>query len=177
MIDWLPNGLVQHSLAPPNALRQDIETLADIGCGLRPVDWLTTKRHVCVDAFAPYVKRLSEAGREAIVSTAEQFLAAVTPGVYDAIYLLDVIEHMEKPVGKRVIELAVMAQPKQVVIYTPLGYVEQVKDAWELGGEHWQRHRSGWTPADFPGFFSTEYRGDAFFAIWTNDNNQRVLAV
>ncbi len=41
-------------------------------------------------------------------------------------------------------------------MFTPLGFTEQdapenEKDPWGHGGGfEWQRHRSGWTPEDFP---------------------------
>ncbi len=83
------------------------------------------------------------------------------------IYLLDAIEHMTRPAGELVLKLAKALGPKQIVVFTPKGFLPQEGDAWGLGGEEWQRHRSGWKPEDFPGWYIEEYMGMQFFAVWT----------
>ncbi len=82
----------------------------------------------------------------------------------DSIVMLDVIEHMEKTVGKTVLKLAEEKAKSQVVIYTPFGFKPQEGDAWGLNGHEWQRHRSGWTPDEFPDWRVVSDRS-SFFAI------------
>lgn len=165
MIDWLPNGLIAHNLPPPVGLIK-CDTVLDIGAGLRPMQWYKPPRHLCVEPHEPYAQRLAAAGFVVQVSTAREFLAPMTSGLYEAIYLLDVIEHMTLGEGCEVIKLAIGAGARQVVVFTPLGFLEQHGDAWELGGDEWQEHRSGWTPEDFPGW-RIELFGRGFFATWT----------
>lgn len=178
MIDWLPNGLVRHSLPRPSGLLRDAEVVADIGCGVRPVTWGTPKARICVDPHEGYLKVVQQSGFPCtcVRATAREFLEGVKPGSIDVIYLLDVIEHMDKPEGREVLRLAMMAQPRQIVVFTPHGYLEQEeRDPWELGGDRWQKHRSGWLPEEFPGWATSTY-GRGFYAMWTN-GNERVLAV
>jgi hypothetical protein len=176
VIDWLGNGLVYHNLKRPAKLIE-VETVLDVGAGVRPFGWYQPRQHICVEPCAAYRTRLLKTGLEVIGTTAEQALSFLKPGAMGAIYMLDVIEHMERAVGLRCIELALMAQPRQIVVYTPLGFLEQDgPDPWGLGGELWQRHRSGWTPADFQADWSIEYHANSFFAIWTNPR-ESILAV
>jgi hypothetical protein len=160
--------LIQHTLERPRNLIE-CDTVLDVGAGLRPMCWYRPRRHLCVEPFGPYADVLRTAGYEVLQETAADALASVR--VADAaIYLLDVIEHMERGVGRRVLDLALAATPAQIVVFTPWGFEEQTGDAWEMGGEYWQTHRSGWTPEDFPGWQITArldgaHRG--FVAMWT----------
>lgn len=58
---------------------------------------------------------------------------------YDVVLLSDFIEHLEKPIALKVIHEAERLGRK-VIIYTPLGFLEQ--GAYD--GNLYQRHRSGW---------------------------------
>ena len=142
----------------------------DIGCGIRPQTLVRADSHVCVDPHAPYLDVVISMGYRAVHKTAEQALSETEP--VDTVVMLDVIEHMEREEGERTIALA-MEKSDQVVVFTPLGYVPQSGDAWRMGGEHWQEHRSGWKPEDFEGWhvlvdrrFHKWKRAGAFFAVW-----------
>lgn len=142
----------------------------DIGAGIRPQTVVRADESICVEPFGPYADRLEAMGCQVIRGTAIEALTE-RPNV-DTVVLLDVIEHMEKPEGMRVLHLA-QGVARQVVVFTPLGFIPQTGDAWGLGGEHWQEHRSGWEPVEFKGWIILEdggfhvARGGAFFAIWT----------
>lgn len=126
----------------------------DIGPGLQPIGWYKPERHICVEPFGPYADRLEAAGYEVIRMTAREALQ--TDAHIDAIYMLDVIEHMTREEGEEVLALAT-GRGAQIVLSTPHGYHKQHTDEWDLGGEHWQTHRSGWVPADFPGWSIQPY--------------------
>lgn len=138
--------LVRQLLRP-----MELRTLLDLGSSNRPAsaDLLLpgTTRHVCVDPCQEALAGLP-ARYETWNMTARVALGQTPKGEFDAILLLDVIEHMEKEEGQDVIELALDREPKVIVVFTPLGFVPQ--EPHEPGGE-WQRHRSGWTPDDFRG--------------------------
>ena len=123
---------------------------------------------MCVEPFWPYLIKLIDAGYHVANHTALEFLQ--TADQWDAIYLLDVIEHMEREEGEQVIELCLERATQQIVVFTPYGFMEQDEDGWDLGGDYWQTHRSGWTPHDFPFWHCYRYaRG--FYAIWTHIAN------
>lgn len=130
------------------------------------MQWYEPKRHICVDPHQPYVEVLQENGYEAVLATAYGYLKHCTETI-DSIYLLDVIEHMEKPDGQTVIDLSKRVAQKQIIVFTPMGFEEQSEDAWKMGGKYWQTHRSGWTPEDFPGWEIQINGKEGFFATCT----------
>jgi len=147
----------------------------DIGPGIRPQTLRRYSRHYCVEPCPEYADWLDARGWQTFRLTALEHLRI--GGQYvDALFLLDVIEHMEREEGEEVLRLAQKAAG-QVIVFTPLGfypqtYTEGEPDAWGLNGGIWQTHRSGWTPEDFPGW---EIKVDpnaheghgAFMAIWS----------
>ena len=151
-----------HTLPPPPNLRE-YPTVFDIGAGVRPMTWYKPRRHVCVEPYGPYADVLKAHGYEVWPVTALTALYNLKAEPV-AIYLLDVIEHMERDEALRVLELA-QEIADEIVVYTPLGFLPQTTDEWGYGGDDWQTHRSGWSPADFPGWEITHYlRG--FYAVW-----------
>lgn len=159
------NGLIAHTLRrPPGLIEADV--VLDVGAGIRPMQWYTPRRHICVEPHKTYWERLLAAGYECVKATAYDVLYNAKPGEFDAIYLLDVIEHMERAEGEAVLAAIEKAQPQQSVVFTPDGFVAQEGDAWGLDGAEWQRHRSGWTASDFPGWAITKH-GKGIFAVWT----------
>jgi methyltransferase family protein len=66
---------------------------------------------------------------------------------FDLVMLYDVIEHLPKRDGYRLLEKCEQLTSKYVLLKTPNGFVEQGP---EFGNEH-QRHLSGWFPHDFEG--------------------------
>ena len=73
----------------------------------------------------------------------------------DTIFLVDVIEHLEKDEGRALLALTEKVARQQVVVFTPWGFMPQHhsdgKDGWGLSGGEWQEHKSGWLPEDFIG--------------------------
>ena len=155
--------LIIHNLPRPEGLIE-VDTVADIGAGIRPMNWYKPRLHLCVEPHKTYAERLQRRGHKVIPMTAFQYLKLQQK--IEAIYLLDVIEHMEKHDGFEVIDLMTRKATKQVVVYTPRGFMEQTTDDWGLDGEIWQTHRSGWTADDFPDWHIENY-GRGFFAVLT----------
>lgn len=141
----------------------------DVGAGIRPQSVVRADETACIEPHGPYADRLEAQGYSVIRRTAVEALA--DSANVDTVVLLDVIEHMDKPEGLRVLQLARQIA-MQVVVFTPIGFIPQEGDAWGMGGEHWQKHRSGWLPEEFEGWTILEDngfhrdRGGAFFAIW-----------
>jgi len=169
-------GLMIHTLPRPPGLVVG-ETVLDLGAGLRPMQWYRARRHICVEPHGPYATLLRGGGYEVRLETADQCLRTLSAAgqTVDAIYLLDVLEHMERDEGGRVLALARAVARCQVVVYTPQGFMAQEHDVWAKGGEHWQTHRSGWTPGDFTGWEISIPRlfdsnghvvTEGFFALW-----------
>ena len=157
----LGGALREHTLAKPLAWHPAASVI-DVGAGLRPCAWYPGAQHLCIEPFNPYAQILKQQGFMVVSCRADEALRVARA---ETVLLLDVLEHMEREEGERVVPLAKLAASRQVILYTPLGFLAQEGDAWGLGGEEWQRHRSGWMPADFPGWL-IEPRGASFFAVW-----------
>ena len=149
------------------------QRICDIGPGIRPQPFYRADFHLCIEPHQEYVDWLEGHGYPVLKGTALDWLPGIDP--VEVVYMLDVIEHMDKEEGRDVLEHA-RRKAGQVVIFTPLGFREQSykegeKDAWGMNGTRWQTHRSGWTPDDFPGaaiYADPRFFGDygAFFAIF-----------
>lgn len=164
------NAILEHTLERPAGLIE-CQTVLDVGAGVRPMQWYTPARHVCLEPYAPYVAVLQTAGYAVLHAEALPGLQSVLDdGLrFEAVYLLDVIEHMEKDEGRQVLALAQQVATVQVIVFTPDGFKEQTTDNWGYEGHAWQTHRSGWTQDDFPGWALTIFppHRSALFAVWT----------
>lgn len=131
----------------------------DIGPGIRPRIHEETQFRILCEPYAEYVaalrERFSTASDTMILHAAAQdVLPSMPDGSVDTIFLLDVIEHLEKEDGLKLLQDCERVARRQIVIFTPLGFVPQQYeegdvDAWGFHGGGWQTHRSGWTPEDF----------------------------
>lgn len=155
------------------ALIRVADSILDVGAGIRPQPFFKAKHHLCIEPHGEYVDWLKAKGYQVVQLAAWKYLRDCEP--VDTIFMLDVIEHMEKVHAASVIEMARARARQQVIIFTPLGFVPQSyaegeKDGWEMNGGFWQTHRSGWTPDEFPGWrvlADPHFHGEtgAFFAI------------
>ncbi len=146
--------------------------VCEIGPGIRPALFYRAKEHLCIEPHHEYAQWL----RDNLYSVIEGRAVDVLPGIdrQGVIFMLDVIEHMEKEEGEETLRLA-REKSDQVVLFTPIGFHEQSykegeKDAWGMNGTYWQTHRSGWFPSDFPDariFSDPVFHGSygAFFAL------------
>jgi hypothetical protein len=131
----------------------------DIGCGIRPQTWVSPRVHVCCEPWAEYATWLATdpqaaLGRVVVHATGQAFTRLLPDASVDSVFLLDVIEHLEREDGVALLRQCERIARRQIVVYTPLGFLRQEyeegdTDAWGLHGGAWQRHRSGWLPADF----------------------------
>jgi hypothetical protein len=136
----------------------------DVGCGIRPQSMTNAFVHICIDAHKQYLDILNEKlpRRRSLTGifqyiflnkTVEFIIDRFPRKSVDTIFLLDVIEHLDKEQGLKLIDAFKAIARHQILIFTPLGFIPQEhpdgKDAWGLDGGKWQEHRSGWTPDDF----------------------------
>jgi len=135
----------------PN-LRLEIENavipcknILDVGCGSNsPIRLFKHKPYsIGVDAFEPSIKKSEENKIHDkyclmdILEIGEKF----EPNSFDCVISLDVIEHLTKKEGYKLIEMMERISSRKIVIFTPNGFVPQgifEKNPWQI-------HRSGWT--------------------------------
>lgn len=132
----------------------------DIGCGIMPQRYVTPLVHICFEPYLGYVRKLktkvkNEQDRSYLIlnGTWKDATELFPAKSVDTVFLLDIIEHLEKSEAKKLIRLTERIARKQIVIFTTLGFMPQHheggRDAWGLYGGKWQEHKSGWWPKDF----------------------------
>jgi len=120
----------------------DCHSVLDLGCGSdSPIKYCDIPYSVGVDAFRPYL----EVSKKRKIHT-EYILANITelnfkPNSFDAIVLIEVLEHLSKKEGKTLLKKAENWARKKIIITTPNGYLPQ----GEMSNNPYQVHRSGWT--------------------------------
>ncbi len=135
-----------------NGLLMNSCTVLDVGCGVG----VTLKEFCCpikigVDAHRPYLEN-AKFGEQFIKINfmAERLNEIFLANSMDSVTLIDVIEHFEKEVAFHVLRQVEEIAAKRVIVFTPRGFFQQVEvDHYGLGGESFQRHRSGWEVEDF----------------------------
>ena len=174
---------------------EQVEVVLDIGPGIQPQQYIKPLVHICCEPFPQYVERLKTIAAQAkdrayviFNMTWAEAVRVLPAKSVDTVILFDVIEHVGKEEGQKLLEQTLRIARRQVVIFTTLGFVQQHhadgKDAWGLDGAAWQEHKSGWLPEEFgPGwkvmaskeFHLTDNMGDprskpagALWAIFTH---------
>jgi glycosyl transferase family 1 len=170
MVEWLGRDLLDQAAA--ERVRA-VDRVLDIGPGIRPQGFFRPRVHLCAEPHAEYVDLLRDSlrGEPVVVlhATGQDVVRLLPDDAVNSVFLLDVIEHMEKDAGAELLAECERVADTQVVVFTPLGFVRQdyeagEADAWGLGGAEWQTHRSGWTPEEF----------EAGWAILACDDYHRV---
>jgi hypothetical protein len=141
---WLPADLRRLEQAIG-----EVDSLLEVGCGDRsPIRWFRRRAPyaVGVDLHAPSIEHSRRLGihdgyeQLDVLEIADHFDGAS----FDAVIALDLIEHLTPADGERLLDAMERVARTRIVILTPNGFLEQ----GEYGGNPWQVHRSGWTPAD-----------------------------
>jgi len=139
---------------------ENVDIMLDIGCGIRPQRFVRPLVHICCEPFGQYVENLREKIRDEydrtyviLKATWADALELFPPKSVDSVFLIDVIEHLEKEEALRLLKATEALARRQITVFTPLGFMPQHhpdgEDAWGLGGGVWQEHRSGWRPEEF----------------------------
>ena len=153
---WLESGIFYKGI---EKYIQPADVILDIDCGIRPQQFIVPKLLICVEPYDEYAEILRQnfKGTNTVIIRldAMQALSSLPDNSIETIFLMDVIEHMVKEVGQEVIKECERVANKQIIIFTPLGYMPQEihaenLDAWNLHGGTWQEHKSGWYPENFP---------------------------
>lgn len=145
--------VVDHNdfLVTINELLSDSRTVLDVGCGVGA----TLAEFCCpikigVDAHRPYLEHAQCSDQFVKINfRAERLSELFLPNSVDSVTLIDVIEHFEKETAFEVLSQVEKIAAKKVIIFTPRGFFRQLDiDHYGLGGETYQRHRSGWEVED-----------------------------
>lgn len=124
-------------------------SLLDVGCGFdSPVKRFARcmERTVGVDLHPPYLaqSRTAAIHNEYHQRNALEVETAFGARSFDCVLAVDLIEHLEKDEGWRLLDAMERVARRKVIVFTPNGFVPQ----GEIDGNPHQRHRSGWTPVE-----------------------------
>lgn len=121
----------------------DCRTCLDIGCGGEsPARHLKFAYAVGVEGYAPALEGAKRLGThtEFVLANATELDKHFTPGQFDCCIALDLIEHLTKADGLKLIRDMEMVASKKILLFTPNGFLPQQSHHGDL-----QEHLSGWT--------------------------------
>ena len=127
-------------------LLRDCRTVLDLGCGCNsPARFLRHCQLAGLDGFRPDLDTARARGThdEYFFGDVREAMTLFPDRKFDACIALDVVEHLAKEDGWRMIKAMEQLASKRVVIFTPNGFVPQ------FGGDgNLQQHLSGWEVAE-----------------------------
>ena len=128
---------------------RNCKTLLDVGCGANsPVQTFNKNLHcVGIDAFLPSIERSKQKKihNEYVQADVLEIGDTFEASSFDIVVALDLVEHLEKADGLRLLDMMEVIASKKVIIYTPNGFLRQ----GDRESNPWQVHLSGWTPEEF----------------------------
>lgn len=132
-MNWL--GAIVGRLCLPS------DEILDLGCGImQATGRLSVKRHVGVDAFAPYLDYI---GPPSVLGKLPEVTKQFADRSFDVVLMLDVVEHLEKDNALDLLREAERIARRLVIVFTPDGPCPQDHwDAWGLGDNILQAHLS-----------------------------------
>lgn len=155
-----------------NAVGDEVRTVLDLGCGYgglmkaisRDESWEVTG--VDADSSSLQSARNTPAYKYLIKGDLETVVRGLIKKKqkFDVVLMSQVIEHLTKQKGERILDLIEKLVIKRIVITTPNGFMEQIEES--LNGNIHQEHLSGWQKEDFAkrGY---EVKGMGFKLIWS----------
>jgi len=135
-------GQIQVKLALRKVLL-GCQTVLDVGCGSAPtLRQLEVPHCVGLDGYRPDFEKARSLNTqdELIFGDVRELTTLFKPGQFDACIAMDVIEHMPKEDGLKLMRDMELIAKKKVVFFTPNGFLPQRQSA----DSDLQAHFSGW---------------------------------
>jgi hypothetical protein len=131
-------------------LSSDCDSVLDVGTGLmESLTLFPCRVRIGLDAHRPYLERRQVPDAVPIHADALELDRLFVPGAVDLVTLVDVIEHFDEGAARELLKNAERIARKRILVFTPRGqFPQEGYDAFGLGGEELQRHRSAWDVED-----------------------------
>ena len=136
------------------ALRKELlgcQSALDVGCGSSPVmRQIGIPRLVGIEGYEPAIEeaRRLKTHDEIVHGDVRELARYFGPGQFDACVGLDVIEHLVKDDGLKMMKAMETIAAKKVIFFTPCGFLRQRHAA----NDDLQEHLSGWEPGEMAGY-------------------------
>ncbi len=125
---------------------KNLDMVLELGCGKdSPMKKVSGVKKVGVDIYLPYILESKKKQIHDFYILGDIRNIEFKRKTFDAVVLLDVIEHLDKQDGIDLIKKVEEFVKKKIIIFTPNGYLEQD----EYDENPYQVHLSGWTVEDF----------------------------
>ena len=126
------------------------ENVLDIGCGAVPtMRMLGVPHSTGLEGYRPSFEKAQrdKVHDEIIFGDVRNLADFFKPDQFDACVALDLIEHLTKPEGLKLLEQMERIAKRKVIIFTPSGFVPQRHAAQD----DLEEHLSGWDPSEMAG--------------------------
>lgn len=125
----------------------DCESVLDLGCGRHSMIPIIPSfiRTTGVELFEPHYREAVEKARHDKLIQADITKIEFEDNSFDAVVLMDVIEHLSKDEGEKLIKKLERWARKKVIVFTPNGFLHQD----EYADNPYMVHQSGWECAEF----------------------------
>lgn len=121
------------------------DTVLDLGCGHNSfLQYTPPKFSVGVEYFMPYLLESRRKGIHNLYVRADIRDVEFAPGSFDAVLLLNVIEHMDRQSVFSLLSKAAVIARKKIIVISPNGFLNQ----GSADGNELQAHKSGWRPSE-----------------------------
>lgn len=119
------------------------DTVLDLGCGYDSfLQYATPQFSVGVEYFMPYLLQSKRKGIHNAYVRANICNVEFAPSSFDAVLLLNVIEHMDRQSAFSLLSKAARIARKKIIVISPNGFLDQ----GSADGNELQAHKSGWSP-------------------------------
>ena len=145
---WAFHNIITPPAYPEELARvlDDCDSVLDLGCGPNsPIQHLPESvKRVGLDTFEEAIHKSKAKGIHDEYYCADVLNSAdiVGENSFDAVLASDLIEHLSKSDGHKLIKVMEFIGRKKSVIFTPNGFLEQEP----YNDDPFQKHLSGWTP-------------------------------
>ena len=125
----------------------EYQTLLDVGCGCKSPLRLfphQDKFTVGIDAFEPYLEQSQAKRIHNQYYLMDIRKMDILPKTFDVVMCFDVLEHLTKEEGEKLIADMELIAIKRVLIFTPVGFLKQDM----IDDNPGQIHKSGWAVSE-----------------------------
>lgn len=142
---------------------KDCQSVLDIGCGPNSPLWFcqNIKYSVGIEPFKPYLEESKK--RKIHTKYLDKKIEELdfAKDSFDAVIMVEVLEHLSKNTGLKIMKKAEKWAKRKVIITTPNGFFPMGR----VDNNIWQKHLSGWNSTEFKklGFSCHGLAGIKFF--------------